>query len=51
MPKTSAKFSRATLERLREHGKMGDSFENVVNRLLDDCEEELEDMDEEDDKV
>jgi len=50
MSKTTAKFSRETLERLKEHGKMGDSFENVVNRLLDDCEEELED-EEDDDKV
>jgi len=29
------KTSRETLERLREYGKMGDSFDKVVNRLLD----------------
>ncbi len=49
MPKTTAKFSRETLERLKKRGKMGDSFEDVVNSLLDDTDEELED--EEDDKV
>jgi len=51
MPKTTAKFSRETLERLREHGKMGDSFEDVVNRLLDNSEDEDLEDEEEDDKV
>jgi len=49
MTKTTAKFSRETLERLKERGKMGDSFEDVVNSLLD-ADEELED-EEDDDKV
>ena len=45
------KMSRDTLNRLKERGKMGDSFENVVNRLLDDSDdEELEDTDEEDEE-
>jgi len=35
MSKTTAKFSRETLERLKDHGKMGDSFEDVVIRLLE----------------
>ena len=39
MSKTTAKFSRETLERIKDHGKMGDSFEDVVNRLLDETEE------------
>jgi len=44
------KLSKDTLSRLREHGKMGDSFENVVNRLLDDAEElESEPVEEGDD--
>ena len=38
MPKTTMKLSRDTLVRLREHGKMGDSFEDVVNMLLDKTE-------------
>ena len=47
---TTMKVSKETLDRLRGHGKMGDTFEAVVTRLLDDCEdEELEDVDEEDD--
>jgi len=27
-----------TLDRLKKYGKMGDSFEKVVNRLLDEVE-------------
>lgn len=51
MPKTTMKMSRETLERLKERGKMGDSFENVVSRLLDDSDnEELDDIDEEDEE-
>jgi len=51
MSQTTMKLSKETLNRLRGIGKMGDTFEDVVNRLLDDTdEEELED-EEEDDKV
>ena len=51
VPKTTMKMSRDTLNRLKERGKMGDSFENVVNRLLDDTDDEnLEDIDEEDEE-
>ena len=39
MSQTTMKIKKETLERLREHGRMGDSFEQVVNRLLDDAEE------------
>ena len=42
MSQTTMKISKETLARLREKGKMGDSFENVVNRLLDDAECECE---------
>ena len=50
MSQTTMKIKKETLERLREHGRMGDSFEQVVNRLLDDAEEleaepEVEDED------
>jgi len=38
--KTTQKLEEATLERLRDHGKMGDSFDSVVNRLLDEIETE-----------
>jgi len=46
MSSTTQKLEKDTLERLRHHGKMGDSFDSVVNRLLD----EIETEDEEDDK-
>jgi len=49
MSQTTMKISRDTLKRLKEFGKMGDTFEDVVNRLLD-SDEELED-EEDDDKV
>jgi len=53
--KTTQKLEEETLERLRDHGKMGDSFNGVLNRLLDkidDLETRLEEQsqDEEDDE-
>jgi len=39
MSQSTIKLSKDTQERLREYGRMGDSFENVVNRLLDEAEE------------
>jgi len=47
MSQTTMKIAKDTLERLREHGRMGDSFEDVVNKLLDESEE-INDEDEED---
>ena len=50
MMATTQKLDVETLERLRDHGKMGDSFNRVLNRLLDKIdvlEEKLEDQDEE----
>ena len=38
MPKTTMKLSKETHERLKQRGKMGDSFEEVLNRLLDQTE-------------
>jgi len=38
--KTTQKLDDETLKRLREHGKMGDSFDSVVNKLLDEIEDE-----------
>jgi len=51
MSQTTMKIKKETLERLREHGRMGDSFEEVVNRLLDDAEEMESEPEEEDDDV
>ncbi len=47
---TTGKLSKDTLHRLKEHGKMGDSFDKAVNRVLDEVEgidEEEEEEDEE----
>jgi len=41
--KTTQKLEEETLERLRDHGKMGDSFNRVLNRLLDKIDD-LEDQ-------
>jgi len=51
MSSTTMKLKRETLERLREHGRMGDSFEQVVKRLLDDAEELEAEPEEEDEDV
>ena len=51
MSQTTMKLKRETLERLKEHGRMGDSFEQVVNRLLDDAEELEAEPEEETDDV
>jgi len=51
MSQTTMKIKKETLARLREHGRMGDSFEQVVNRLLDDAEELEAEPEEEDDDV
>ncbi len=45
--KTTQKLDEDTLERVRDHGKMGDSFNGVLNRLLDkidDLEDKLDDQ-------
>ncbi len=47
---TTQKLDEETLERVRKQGKMGDSFNQVLNRLLDkidDLEEQLDDQREE----
>jgi len=50
---TTQKLDVETLERLRDHGKMGDSFNRVLNRLLDKIdilEEKLAEEDEEEEQ-
>ncbi len=50
---TTQKLEKETLERVRDHGKMGDSFNGVLNRLLDkidDLEDQLEDQRESNDE-
>lgn len=43
---TTMKTNTGTLDRLRTHGKCGDSLDNVLNKLLDKIEEKLEDVEE-----
>ncbi len=38
------KTNRETLDRLRNHGKCGDSLDNVLNKLLDKIEDKIEDL-------
>jgi len=42
MKQSTIKLSKGTKKRLREHGDMGDTFEDVVNGLLDQSEEPIE---------
>ena len=38
MSKTTQRLDQVTLERFRKHGKMGDSFDRVANKVLDEAE-------------
>ncbi len=51
MAQSTMKISKETLCRLRKQGRMGDTFEDVVNRLLDNSEDEDLEDEEDDDKV
>ena len=35
---TTMKLSKQTVERIRDHGRMGDTLESVVNQVLDKVE-------------
>jgi len=35
---TTMRVSTATLERLRKHGDFGDTYEKIINKLLDKIE-------------
>jgi uncharacterized protein (UPF0371 family) len=39
MSETTQKIRKETLERLRDRGRMGDSFDQAVSRLLDQVED------------
>ena len=39
MPMTTMKVKRETLARLKEHGKMGDSFDTVVAKMIEKIED------------
>jgi len=38
MSKTTQKLDQVTVARFRKHGKMGDSFDRVANKVLDKAE-------------
>jgi len=42
--KSTQKLDPATLERFRRHGKMGDSFDKVANRVLDKAESNISEV-------
>ena len=44
MSKTTMKTTSESLDRLRTHGKCGDSLDNVLNKLLDKIEDKIEDV-------
>ena len=51
---TTQKLDEETLERVRKQGKMGDSFNGVLNRLLDkvdNIEDQLEEQREDVDRL
>jgi len=39
---TSLRVSVATLERLRKHGNFGDTYERIINKLLDMAEKQYQ---------
>jgi len=39
-------LTKRTVSRLKLQGRMGDSFDDVINRVLDNNEEEIEDEEE-----
>ena len=42
MGTTTIKVKDATIDRLKALGKMGDSYDDVINKLLDEHEKKLE---------
>jgi len=41
--KQTLEVSKGTMSRLEARGKMGDSFDDVINRVLDEDEDDFED--------
>lgn len=42
---TTQKLEKDTLERVREHGKMGESFDRAIDRVLDEIDDLHERLD------
>ena len=48
---STMKTTRETLSRLRNHGKCGDSLDDVLNKVLDTIDDKLKDVTERVDKL
>ena len=51
MPHTTQKLEKDTLERVRDHGKMGESFNRAIERVLDEIDDLHKRLDEHDDDI
>jgi len=48
---TTQKLEKDTLERVRKHGKMGESFDRAIDRLLDEVDKIKDRVDAHDDEL
>ena len=48
---TTQKLGKDTLERVRKHGKMGESFDRAIDRLLDEVDKIKDRVDAHDDEL
>ena len=48
---TTQKLERDTLERVRKHGKMGESFDRAIDRVLDEIDDLHDRLDAHDDEL
>ena len=48
---TTQRLEEETLDRVRDHGKMGESFNVVINKVLDQIEDLKERLDEHDEDL
>jgi len=48
---TTQKLDRDTLERVRTHGKMGESFDRAIDRVLDEIDDLHERLDSHEDEL
>lgn len=51
MSHTTQKLEKETLERVRKHGRMGESFDRAIDRLLDEVDKINDRVDAHDDEL
>ena len=51
MSHTTQKLEKDTLERVRDHGKMGESFNRAIERVLDEIDDLKKRLDEHDEDL